>query len=59
MKFYIDTSVWLDYFQDRGDGIRPIGLFAFMFLKKCQKEGLKIIVSDIVVKEMEKLMTKE
>lgn len=24
-KFYVDTSVWRDYFEDRSDGIRPFG----------------------------------
>ena len=59
MKFYVDTSVWRDYFEDRVDNIRPLGEFAFQFLKKCRKRGATIIVSDIVIDELEKRMSKE
>ncbi|MDD5163940.1 MAG: PIN domain-containing protein [Candidatus ainarchaeum sp.] len=53
-KFYIDTSIWRDYFEDRKDNIRPLGEFAFQFLKKCLKEKVTIIISNIVMKELKK-----
>ncbi len=53
-RFYLDTSVWRDYCEDRGNGIRPLGEFAFGFLKKCLREKAAIIVSDIVEYELRK-----
>ncbi len=59
MKFYVDTSVWRDYFEDRGNGIRPLGEFAFRFLRKCQKDKATIIVSDIVIEELRRGLSEE
>ena len=53
-KFYLDTCIWRDYFEDRKDALKPLGEFAFRFLKKCVKDKSKIIVSDLVVKELQK-----
>lgn len=58
-KFYIDTSIWRDYFEDRNDGIKPLGEFAFQFLKKCLKEKSQIIFSDIVLKELKGYFSEE
>lgn len=58
-RFYIDTAIWRDYFEDRRDGIRPLGEFAFQFLKKCTETGAEIIVSDTVVSELEIRFSKE
>jgi predicted nucleic acid-binding protein len=58
-KFYLDTSIWRDYFEDRRDGIRPLGEFAFRFLKECEKKGIPIIVSDAVIIELEARISKE
>ncbi|MFH0714540.1 MAG: PIN domain-containing protein [Candidatus Diapherotrites archaeon] len=51
-KFYVDTSVWRDYFEDRSDGLRPLGEFAFRFLKWCQSQHCAILVSDAVELEL-------
>lgn len=48
-KFYLDTSIWRDYFEDKKNGIKPLGEFAFQFLRQCIEKGVEIIVSDIVV----------
>ena len=57
MKFvpaavYLDTSIWRDYFEDRRDGLRPLGEFAFRFLKECAEKGFDVIVSDTVTLEL-------
>lgn len=57
--FYVDTSVWRDYLEDRGNGIRPLGELAFQFLKKCRKDKAIVIVSDIVLKELEIFLSNE
>jgi len=51
-KFYLDTAIWRDYFEDRKDGIKPLGEFAFQFLKNCQKNSCKVLFSDLVVEEL-------
>ncbi|MBI4053588.1 MAG: hypothetical protein HY394_06150 [Candidatus Diapherotrites archaeon] len=51
-RFYVDTSVWRDYFEDRSDGLRPLGMFAFDFLKQCVENDSLILYSDLVVMEL-------
>lgn len=51
-KFYLDTAIWRDYFEDRKDGIRPLGEFAFQFLKNCEKKACKVLYSSLVVQEL-------
>lgn len=53
-KFYLDTAIWRDYFEDRKDGIRPLGEFAFQFLKNCEKKDCKVLYSETVVHELRK-----
>lgn len=57
-KFYLDTAIWRDYFENRGDGIRPLGEFAFRFLKDCKETSAEIIVSDVVVAELDAYLPK-
>jgi predicted nucleic acid-binding protein len=52
-RFYVDTCIWIDYFEDRKDNLKPLGDFAFYFLKKQFEERNKIIVSTMVEKELE------
>lgn len=52
-RFYLDSCIWLDFFEDRSDSLKPLGEFAFMFLKKCLNEKNPVIVSDIVTKELQ------
>lgn len=58
-RFYIDTSMWIDYVEDRGDGIRPLGEFAFRFLKNCEINNCKILYSDLVLKELRRYCSDE
>lgn len=51
-KFYLDTAIWRDYFEDRGDGTSPLGEFAFQFLRKCRENNAVVFVSDAVVLEL-------
>ncbi len=53
-RFYLDTAIWRDYFEDRSDGTRPLGEFAFRFLQDCRNAGAEVIVSDIVALELKK-----
>lgn len=58
-KFYLDTAIWRDYFEDRKDGLRPLGEFAFQFLKNCEKHGCKVLYSNLVVQELRAHYSKE
>jgi len=58
-KFYLDTAIWRDYFEDRNDGLRPLGEFAFQFLKNCDKKGYTVLYSGLVVQELKSAYSKE
>ncbi|MFH1256103.1 MAG: PIN domain-containing protein [Candidatus Diapherotrites archaeon] len=58
-KFYLDTAIWRDYFEDRSDGLRPLGEFAFQFFRKCLESGAELLVSDTVIGELEAGLSKE
>lgn len=58
-RFYLDTAVWRDYFEDRQDNIRPLGEFAFQFLKKCRERKDFVIVSIAVKKELRDYYSRE
>jgi len=58
-KFYLDTNIWLDYFENRSDGLRPLGEFAFQFLKKAIESNSVIYCSDLVITELNNVLTKE
>ncbi len=51
-KFYLDTNIWLDYFENRSDGLRPLGEFAYQFLKNCVKFHCEIHYSDFTLYEL-------
>lgn len=55
----MDTSIWRDYFEDRNDGIKPLGEFAFSFLQKCIEHKIQIVVSDTIIFELEEYYSKE
>jgi len=51
-RFYVDTNIWLDFALDRKDGVRPLGEFAFQFLKKCIRNKWRVFCSDAVLSEL-------
>ena len=51
-KYYLDTNIWLDYFENRSDGVRPLGEFAFNFLKNCILHKCNIFYSDFNLFEL-------
>jgi predicted nucleic acid-binding protein len=53
-RFYLDTAIWRDYFEDSKDGIRPLGEFAFQFLKNCEKNACTVFYSETVVHELKR-----
>jgi len=51
-KFYLDTAIWRDYFEDRRDNFQPLGEFAFQFLKNCEKHSCEVLYSSLVKREL-------
>jgi len=51
-KYYLDVSIWKDYWEDRKDNLRPLGDFAFQLLKKIMESKDKLIYSPAVIEEL-------
>jgi len=45
-KFYFDTSIWLDFLENRDEPNMPKGTWAKELIKKIIKENNKILFSD-------------
>ena len=58
-RFYLDTSIWRDYFEDRRDSLRPLGEFAFRFLKNCGNHRCEVLYSCLVVQELRSFYSEE
>ena len=54
-KIYLDTNIYLDYFENRHDNIRPLGFFAYNLIRRCIEGKFKIVVSDWIVEEFGKI----
>lgn len=52
-RYYLDTSVWMDYYEDRKNPSKDIGEFAFQLLCKLVASKSKIIVSSFLLRELE------
>lgn len=58
MKYYIDTCIWIDYWENRSDNLRPIGEFAFKFLSNIEEED-EIIYTKLTLTELRKFYSEE
>lgn len=55
MRFYIDTNIWVDWFEDRkGFHGEPLGEYAEKLLTKIRVEKNYIVVSSIIMDELQK-----
>lgn len=54
-KYYFDTSIWLDFFENRNEPNLPKGDFVERLINKIVEEDNKIVYSDAVKDEMIKL----
>ena len=52
-KYYLDTSVWMDYYEERRDPSKNIGEIAFKLLYKLLASKSKIVVSTFLFRELE------
>jgi predicted nucleic acid-binding protein len=55
VKYYFDTSIWLDFFENRNEPNFPKGKWARKLIDKIIKEDSKIIISDNIIYELKVL----
>ena len=53
MKYYLDTSIWLDFFENRNEPNFPKGEYAARLLNKIINNNDRIIYSDLTLFEIE------
>lgn len=54
LRYYIDTNVWMDLVGERfGYSNEPLGEFALKLLYQIRRSNSKIVVSDVLIKELE------
>jgi predicted nucleic acid-binding protein len=51
-RYYLDTSVWMDFYEDRKDSSKDIGELAFKLLSKLLASKSKIVVSEFLQMEL-------
>ena len=54
MRYYLDTSIWLNLFKKEGDSTKgiPFWKIAKNFIEKIKKDNNEIVVSPMVMKEL-------
>ena len=58
-KYYFDTSIWRDYFENRKDNFRPLGEWAFELIKKMVENNDALLYSDVVITELRAYFSEE
>ncbi len=58
-KIYLDTNIYLDYFENRHDNIRPLGEWALKLINIIIENKEFILYSNLIVKELEIKYSKE
>ncbi|HIG95554.1 TPA: type II toxin-antitoxin system VapC family toxin [Candidatus Woesearchaeota archaeon] len=59
-KFYIDTSIWIDLYEDRkGYHQEPLGDFALRLFSMIKTKEHKLIITDILINELEGYYSQE
>lgn len=52
MRYYLDTNIWRDFLEAREDNLKPLGEFAFQFLRYAMTGKHTILCSDMVLEEL-------
>ena len=53
-KYYIDTSIWMDLYEDRkGHCDEPLGDYAWKLLSMIKAKGNVLVISDLLLRELE------
>lgn len=51
-KYYLDPSIWRDYYENRSDRFRQLGEWALKLIKDIVENKELVIYSDIVIDEL-------
>lgn len=52
MKVFVDTHIFIDYYWNRKDNVKPLGEFTFQFFKRALECKYFIIISQQVIEEL-------
>ena len=53
-KYYIDTSIWMDLYEDRkGYNNEPLGEYALKLFSLIRAKNKTLIITDLLVRELE------
>ncbi len=53
-KYYIDTSIWIDLYEDRiGYNQEPLGDFAWKLFSLIKAKKDRLIITDLLIRELE------
>ena len=58
-KYYIDTCIWIDYYENRSDSFRPLGEWAHAFFMNVNRKKEIILYSELVEDELSKQYSSE
>ena len=54
LKFYLDTSIWMDLYEDRkGYSGECLGDFAWKLVSLIKAQRNKLVISDLLIRELE------
>lgn len=53
-KYYIDACIWRDFHENREDNFRPLGEWAFRFLRMIKENKSIVLYSSLTVDELSK-----
>jgi len=56
MKLYFDTNIYLDYWEDRKDKLKPLGEFAFSLMEESIKRRFFVLISEMIIKELSNVL---
>ena len=51
-RYYIDTCIWIDYFENRKDRFRPLGEWAILLINKIIANEDIILYSNLTLEEL-------
>ena len=53
-KYYIDTSIWMDLYEDRkGFNGEPLGKYSLKLFSMISNKSFKLVITDLLIKELE------
>lgn len=58
-KYYLDTSIYIDYYENRVDRFRPLGDWAHRLLALIEAKNAVLLISDLLISELESHLSKE